>query len=518
MYPLPPASRTWRAVVATLLVLLVSVVVGAPAMARGTPDGFADLAEQLLPAVVNISTSQTVGGNSADANSATGSEGGGLNDLLKPFLDKPEAGSVPHKVTSLGSGFIIDPDGYVVTNNHVIENADEITVILSDNTALKATVVGRDSKVDVALLKVDAKRRLPAVAWGNSDKARVGDWVIAIGNPFGLGGSVSAGIISAKTRDISAGPYDSFIQTDAAINRGNSGGPLFNMDGQVIGINTAIYSPDGGSVGIGFATPSSIAKLALDDIRQFGHTRRGWIGLKLQTVTPDISESLGLSSSAGALVAGIEPDSPAAAAGFLPGDVVLEYDGTAITEMRRLPGMIAETEIGRSVPVVVWRNGARKSIDVTIVELKGDQTQVAQNEKPKPVPAPAKPAPAPAPAPAPTPAPAPAPPAAPPAVTSAGSLLGLTAVPLESHARKVAKLPPDAKGLMVTDVKSNGPAAWKDIKIGELIVEAAQKPVGTPAEFDETIRHQRDAGQKTVLLLVQNGASLRFVAVPIGDK
>ena len=491
-------------VLAVMVVVVMSTLGGATAWARGTPDGFADLAEQLLPAVVNISTTQMVAGNTPSSDNPS------PDDLLRPFTDKPNAKNAPHKVTSLGSGFIIDPEGFVATNNHVIENAVEITVTLTDGTNLMATLVGRDSKLDVALLKVDAKRRLSAVGWGDSNKARVGDWVIAIGNPFGLGGSVTAGIISAKTRDLNAGPYDSFIQTDASINRGNSGGPLFNMDGAVIGINTAIYSPDGGSVGIGFATPSSIAQQAIADIRAFGHTRRGWVGLRLQSVSNDMAQTLGLANTAGALVSAFDPNSPAAVAGFLPGDVILEYDGTAITDMRRLPGMIAETGIGHTVSVVVWRKGGRKSLDLTVAELKDDSTTGIADAKPPTI----KPLPT-QPMPPVQPAPVIPPPAV--AVPSGGAALGLTAVPLDTRARKVAKLPPDAVGLLVTDIKPRGPAASKDIHVNELIVEAAQKAVGSPAEFNETIKRERAAGQKTVLLLVQNGSSLRFVAVPIGD-
>ncbi len=477
-----------------LCLFAISPLAMGRAQARGTPDGFADLAESLSPAVVNIATTQTIA-----AKAAPGDDNGGM---LKPFPDKPappkKAG---RKVTSLGSGFLIDPDGYVVTNNHVIENADEITVILPDNTSLVATLVGRDTKLDLALLKVEAKRRLPALTWGDSNKARVGDWVLAIGNPFGLGGSVTAGIISAKTRDINAGPYDNFIQTDAAINRGNSGGPLFNMEGAVIGINTAIYSPEGGSVGISFAIPTSVAQQAIADLRTFGHTRRGWVGWRLQAITTEIADSLGLASTAGGMVAGFDPNSPAALAGFLAGDVVLEYDGVVVSDVRRLPGMIAETGIGRKVSVVVWRNGGRKSLELTIQEVKdtsgaGPGIAGAAPE---------------------TTVIDPSPPVAQPPVPTAGAALGLTAVPLESRARKLAKLPVEAKGLMITEVKPRGPAADKDIRVNELIVDAASKPVGTPAEFNDTVRRERAAGHKTILLLIQNGTSQRFVAVTIGD-
>ena len=283
---------------------------------------------------------------------------------------------------SLGSGFIVDPSGLIVTNNHVIEGADEVTVTLQDNTSLKATVVGRDERVDVALLKVSTDKMLPSVQFGDSDKERVGEWVLAIGNPFGLGGSVTAGIVSARGRDIRQGPYDDFIQTDAAINRGNSGGPLFNMEGQVIGINTAIYSPSGGSIGIGFAIPANMARTVVDQIREYGHARRGWLGVRIQQVTPDIAESLGLHEPGGAMVAGVNEGGPADQAKLRNGDIILKFNGQDVKEMRTLPRIVAETPIGQEVPVTIWRDGKQQTVQAKVGELPDDQQVAAATPGP----------------------------------------------------------------------------------------------------------------------------------------
>src|SRR5579862_2353755 len=361
------SSGVRRIAVATVAVFAVFGPPSLPsAAARGAPDGFADLAERLLPAVVNISTTQTVK-SEPQSNTSTPErerlpQGSPFDEFFKDFFDhnsqlgdRPELRS--RKETSLGSGFVIDPAGYVVTNNHVIADADQITVILHDNTNLKATVVGRDTKTDVAVLKVAADKPLPVAGWGDSDKARVGDWVLAIGNPFGLGGSVTAGILSARQRDINSGPYDDFLQTDAAINRGNSGGPMFNMDGQVIGINTAIYSPSGGSIGIGFAIPSNLAKEVVDElIREPDHAvHRGWLGVRIQTVTDEIADSLGLDKAKGALVASVNDKGPAQLGGIQPGDVILTFNGKPVEDMRHLPRLVAETPVDKMVPVAIWR-------------------------------------------------------------------------------------------------------------------------------------------------------------------
>ncbi|HCW68886.1 MAG TPA: serine protease, partial [Thalassospira lucentensis] len=342
---------------ALVIVLLGVTSVSQIANARPAPDSFADLAERLLPSVVNIATSQMVADRQGpDFQFPPGSP---FEDLFRDFMDRngqggEQGGPSPQKrrATALGSGFIISADGYIVTNNHVIDGADEISVRLHDGDTLDAKLIGRDPKTDVALLKVEPKEDLPFVKWGSSDDARIGDWAMAIGNPFGLGGTVTAGIVSARNRNINQGPYDDFIQTDASINRGNSGGPLFNLEGDVIGINSAIYSPSGGSVGIGFAIPSAIAQSVVDQLKEYGRTRRGWLGVHIQTVTDDIADSVGLDESTGAMVAGVSDEGPAKEAGIKQGDVILTFDGKEVESMRRLPRIVADTKIGKDVDVV----------------------------------------------------------------------------------------------------------------------------------------------------------------------
>jgi serine protease Do len=358
-----------------------------PAAARNAPDSFADLAARLLPAVVNVSSTQTI---TAKAGSGPGAgpempmfpPGSPFEQFFKDFLNRNRQGQggnggadnqpAPRRAQSLGSGFIIDPAGYIVTNNHVIEGADEVSVTLQDNTTLKAEIVGRDESGDIALLKVKSDKPLPTVEFGDSAQSRVGDWVLAIGNPFGLGGTVTAGIVSARGRDIHQGQYDDFIQTDASINRGNSGGPLFNMDGQVIGINTAIFSPSGGSIGIGFSIPSNMAKNTVAQLREYGHARRGWLGVKIQQVTPDIAESLGLKDAAGAMVAGTTDGGPAEKAQIHSGDIILKFDGQDVKEMHNLPRIVADSEVGKEVPVVLWRDGKEVTVQTVLAERPPD--------------------------------------------------------------------------------------------------------------------------------------------------
>ena len=330
-----PFARFVAAPVLAGLLLLVAP----SASARSAPDSFADMAERLLPATVNIAKRGDTGG------------------------------AAPQVENSLGSGFIIDAGGYIITSNHVIEGAKDITVRTQDTTEYKARLVGRDSKTDLALLKVDAPKPLPYVEWGNSDKARIGDWVLAIGNPFGLGGTVTAGIISARDRDINVGPYDDFIQTDAPINRGDSGGPMFDMDGKVIGIITATNSPSGGSIGIGFALPSSLARGVIAQLRQYGHPRRGWLGVRVQSVTPELAAGFKMPKPTGALIATVTAGGPADRAGIKQGDVVIRFNGQEIAETRHLPRIIAETPFDTSVPVIVWREGKQLSFQVKLGEL-----------------------------------------------------------------------------------------------------------------------------------------------------
>src|SRR5438552_10365777 len=372
-----------------------SVLVSAPASARG-PDGIADVAEKVIDAVVNISTSQTV-------EAKGGGEGRGAMPQLPPgspfeeFFDdffknrrgpgvNPKGGDrgtdlQPRKTNSLGSGFIVDTSGIVVTNNHVIADADEINVIMNDGTKIKAELIGVDKKTDIAVLKFKPLKPLIAVKFGDSDKLRLGEWVIAIGNPFSLGGSVTAGIVSARNRDINSGPYDNYIQTDAAINRGNSGGPLFNLDGDVVGINTAIISPSGGSIGIGFAVPAKTVVAVIDTLRQFGETRRGWLGVRIQQMTDDLAETLGVKPARGALIAGIDDKGPAKPAGIEPGDVIVKLDGKEIKEMRDLPRVVADTPVGKQVPVVVIRKGKEDTKAVTLGRLEDGEKVAAADPK-----------------------------------------------------------------------------------------------------------------------------------------
>ena len=373
-------------VVAALAFALVAaqpaVNTSAEALAAG-PTSVADIAEGLMPAVVNISTSQSVKKRNTVPNIPIPRvpEGSPFQDFFKDLFPDGQApggeNNGPSTRQSLGSGFVIDADGFIVTNNHVIADADEITVNFSNGEKLKAELVGTDPKTDIAVLKVEPETPLTAVPFGNSDESRIGDWVMAIGNPFGLGGSVSLGIVSAVERDISSGPYDNFIQTDAAINRGNSGGPLFNMDGQVVGINTAIISPSGGSIGIGFSIPSNLATRVIDQLREYGETRRGWLGVQIQTVTDEIAESLGLEKASGALVSGVVKDGPAEKSGLLSGDVILTFDGKDVAEMRDLPIIVAETAVEKEVDVVVFRKGKKQTISVVLGRLEDGEKKLA---------------------------------------------------------------------------------------------------------------------------------------------
>jgi serine protease Do len=468
----------------------------APAAARDAPASFADLAEQLLPAVVNISSTTTIqpradrGGPGAGPEMPNFPPGSPFEQFFRDFMERNRQGGgqnePPRRSQSLGSGFIIDTAGLVVTNNHVIDGADEITVILQDNTKLKAKLVGRDERTDIAVLRVETKHKLVAVNFGDSDASRVGDWVLAIGNPFGLGGTVTAGIVSARGRDIRQGPYDDFIQTDAAINRGNSGGPLFNMNGEVIGINTAIYSPSGGSIGIGFSIPSNMAKAVVAQLRDFGHARRGWLGVRVQQVTPDIAESLGLKNPEGAMVAGVTDGSPAAKANIRNGDIILKFNGQDVKEMRTLPRIVAETEIGKSVPLTVWRDGKSMDLQVAIAELPDDQQAAAPEAKPEP------------------------------AKTSRIADLGISLAPINDETRGKYQIGADQKGVVVTDVDA-GAAADRGIKPGDIIVEVQQKAVNSPADVAARVADVRKSGRKSILILIQGQDGLRWVPVPLTD-
>src|SRR5689334_8885629 len=384
-------SHRLRPILTAACLAMASAVVSAPASARG-PDGIADVAEKVIDAVVNISTSQTVeakGGGDGKGTMPQLPPGSPFEEFFDDFFKNRRGGPggkgggdlQPRRTNSLGSGFIIDDSGVVVTNNHVIADADEINVIMNDGTKIKAEIVGIDKKTDLAVLKFKPPRPLTAVKFGDSDKLRLGDWVVAIGNPFSLGGTVTAGIVSAKNRDISSGPYDSYIQTDAAINRGNSGGPLFNLEGEVIGVNTLIISPSGGSIGIGFAVPSKTVAGVVDQLRQFGELRRGWLGVRIQSVTDEIAESLSIKPARGALVAGVDDKGPAKPAGIEPGDVVVKFDGKDVKDPKDLSRIVADTAVGKDVPVVVIRKGKEETKTVKLGRLEDGEKQAALTTK-----------------------------------------------------------------------------------------------------------------------------------------
>ena len=460
---------------------------------RDAPSSFAPLARQLLPAVVNISTATSLQArrDRPDApDMPQAPPGSPFEEFFRDFFNRnrppggpngPDLPRPPRRAQSLGSGFIVDPSGIVVTNNHVIDGADEITVTLTDNTSLKAELLGTDPRTDLAVLRIKADKPLPAVRWGNSDEAQVGDWVLAIGNPFGLGGTVTAGIVSARGRDIRQGLYDDFIQTDAAINRGNSGGPLFNLQGEVIGINTAIYSPTGGSIGIGFAIPANLARNIVAQLADTGKVRRGWLGVNIQQVTDEIAESLGLQGGArGALVARAQEGGPAEQAGIRSGDVILRFNGQEVKEMRSLPRIVADTPVGREVPVIVWRDGKEQTVTVKVGELPSDQQLAAATPGPQQRP-----------------------------TELAG--LGLSVAGITPELRERFGLKPEQRGVVITEVAPGSPAAERELRPGDVIVEVQQERVSTPQELRARIEQLRRQNRPTALLLVENQQGQRFV-------
>lgn len=454
------------------------------------PEGVADLVEGLMGAVVNISTAQTVSGRPRFP-LPNFPEGSPFQDFFEEFFNR-QGRERPQRVRSLGSGFVIDgTEGLIVTNYHVIDGAEEIEVNFSDGKSFNAEVIGHDEKTDIALLKIKADLKTPiaSVSFGDSDLLRVGDWVVAIGNPFGLGGSVTMGIVSARNRDINAGPYDNFIQTDAAINRGNSGGPLFNMQGEVVGINTVIISPSGGSIGIGFAVPSKTALAVIEQLRQFGETRRGWLGVHIQQVTEDIAEGLGLPDTAGALVADVATGGPSEKAGLLPGDVIISFDGHPIKEMRVLPRLVAGAEIGKEVELIVLRDGKEHKIQVVLGRLEEAEDPLYGEAEGN---------------------------------NRSGRLiaaLGVITAPLTEELAAQYNIAPELKGVLITRVEEGSPAQEKRIFPGDIILEVAQKRVTTPTEIQKIIQQVQKKGRKTVLLLLSNReGALRFVAVPLKDE
>jgi serine protease Do len=468
----------------------------APAQARG-PEGIADVAEKVIDAVVNISTTQTVEaksapseGNSAKPNLPPGSP---FEEFFDDFFKNrrgEKGGGGPRKTNSLGSGFIVDTAGIAVTNNHVIADADEINIIMNDGTKIKAELVGVDKKTDLAVLKFKppANKPLVAVKFGDSDKLRLGEWVVAIGNPFSLGGTVTAGIVSARNRDINSGPYDSYIQTDAAINRGNSGGPLFNLNGEVIGVNTLIISPSGGSIGIGFAVPSKTVIVVVDQLREFGELRRGWLGVRIQQVTDEIAESLNIKPARGALVAGIDDKGPAKPAGIEPGDVVVKFDGKDVKEPKDLSRVVADTAVGKTVDVVIIRKGKEETKKVTLGRL--DDGAKPQPASAKSQPEPEKP------------------------VTQ--KALGLDLAALSKDLRGRYKIKDSVKGVVVIGVDDGSDAAEKRLSAGDVIVEVAQESVTSAADIKKRVDDLKKDGKKSALLLISNAAGeLRFVALSL---
>jgi serine protease Do len=475
-----------------------------PASMSAGPASVADLAEGLLDAVVNISTSQSVKGRGNGAGpQPVVPDGSPFQEFFDDFFDGQGNQDGNRKVNSLGSGFVIDPSGYVVTNNHVIEGADDIEVIFPNGTKLKAKLVGTDTKTDLSVLKVEPKAPLKSVKFGDSRRMRIGDWVMAIGNPFGLGGSVTVGIISARGRNINAGPYDNFIQTDAAINKGNSGGPLFNMEGDVIGINTAIISPSGGSIGIGFAVPTELAQNIVQQLIEFGETRRGWLGVRIQPVTDDISESLGLDSARGALVSGVIKGGPVDNGVIKAGDVILTFDGKPVKEMRDLPLAVAESPVGKEVDVVILRDGKEQTVKVTLGRLEdsadadtgSDDPALAEGENKEGD-----------------------------SGTGTGeaqadapvSLFGMTIAVLDEEKHKSFNIAESVEGVVITAIEDGSPAAEKGLKAGEVIVEVGQDFVATPADVSSRLDELKGEGRRNAHLMIAGAnGELRFVALPL---
>ena len=471
-----------------LVGLLLTIVTGLaltlaqvqPSAARAAPDSFADLADQVSPAVVNITTSTTIAAPAGEGPVVP--EGSPFEDFFKRF-GNPNAPRGPQRSNALGSGFVISEDGYIVTNNHVIEGADEISIEFFSGKKLDAKLIGTDPKTDIALLKVESDTPLAFVKFGDSNVVRVGDWVMAMGNPLGQGFSVSAGIVSARNRALS-GTYDDFIQTDAAINRGNSGGPLFNMDGEVIGVNTAILSPNGGSIGIGFSMASNVVSKVVQQLKDFGETRRGWLGVRIQDVTPDVAEAMGLKDPKGALVTDV-PAGPAKDGGMMAGDVILSFDGVAISDTRDLVRRVADAPVGRATRVEVLRDGKTQTLLITLgrrEEAEGANQPAAQSSPEAPV---------------------------------SKDVLGMTLGAITPEQTSELGLPQGTQGLVVTDIDETSEAFEKGLRAGDVITEAGQQKVSSIADLEARITEAKEAGRKSLLLLIRRGADPRFVALSV---
>jgi serine protease Do len=467
--------------------MLIAQTLGAHA--RAAPESFSDLAEKVSPAVVNITTSTmvaTVGDPHGDGPIVP--EGSPFEDFFRDFMERNgpgEAPQRPRRSSALGSGFVISEDGFIVTNNHVIEKADEITIEFYSGEELVAEVVGTDPNTDLALLKVESDEPLAFVPWGNSDESKVGDWVLAMGNPLGQGFSISAGIVSARGRALS-GSYDDYIQTDAAINRGNSGGPLFNMDGQVIGINTAILSPNGGSIGIGFAMSSRVAQNVIGQLKEYGETRRGWLGVRIQDVTDDVADAIGMEEARGALVTDV-PEGPAEEAGVQSGDVILSFDGTEVEDTRGLVRQVGNSEIGKSVRMTVFRDGKTETLLVTLGRrevAEGAVPATIQKDTEEPQDA---------------------------------EILGLTVTAVTPELAEQMNLGDDAAGLVVKEVDEASEAFEKGLRSGDVITQAGQAEVASIEDLEDRISEARDAGRKSILMLIRRAGEPRFVALNVEE-
>ncbi len=476
-------------------VVILIYMIGFPSLsnAQGAPESFADLSEELLPAVVNVYTTQNI---RVDRNRDRGFDLSPFEEFFRRNLppgadedDDNNRSSRPRvqQRRSLGSGFIIDASGIIITNNHVIDEADEISIRLHDGTELEAEVIGKDDKVDLAVLKVETDEKLPFVSFGDDTNSRVGDWVLAIGNPFGLGGTVTAGIISARNRNINSGPYDQYIQTDASINRGNSGGPMFNMKGEVIGINTAIFSQTGGNIGIGFAVPSSQAQIVIDQLRKYGRTKRGRIGVTIRDVNDDIAESLGLENSDGAMVNSVVEDSPSEEAGVEFGDIIIEFDGTEIKEVRDLTTIVANTEIGKTVDMIVLRKGERVKLRITIDELDESTDEDDEEEIER-------------------------------TIEEQETVLDLTLSELDDEAREDLGIDDDINGVLITGVDyGSGRDGLRGLRRGDVIVEVTQREVSSIDDVKARIEDQRKAGRSVVLLSIYRRGQYNHVPVKLDE-
>ena len=466
-----------------LMMLGAALFLAQAIAAQARPESFADLAERVSPAVVNITTSTMVARGTGPG--AIVPDGSPFEDFFKEFQDRNGQGNRPRRSSALGSGFVISEDGYIVTNNHVIEGADEVIIEFFEGGELEAKVIGTDPKTDIALLKVESDTPLAFVPFGNSDTARVGDWVLAVGNPLGQGFSVSAGIVSQRNRALQ-GAYDDYIQTDAAINRGNSGGPLFNMDGEVVGVNTAILSPNGGSIGIGFSMASNVVTRVVNQLRDFGETRRGWLGVRIQDVSDDVAEAIGLEKTAGALVTDV-PDGPAKDAGMLSGDVILSFDGVDVEDTRGLVRTVGNADVGKTVRVIVFREGKTQTLKITLGRREDAESNEAPMEED---------------------------------TSEEGDvqemeMLGLKLAPLNDDLREQLELGSDANGLVVTDVDEAAEAFEKGLRAGDVITEAGQQKIATAGELQAQVDAAKEAGRKSLLLLVRRAGEPRFVALTL---